>query len=83
MNGTTTVRISKDVYNEVKSLAKLENHNMQRIIEQAVREYKKKKFFEDLNISFAKLKANTNNWSDEIEERELWDATLTDGLEIK
>jgi len=83
MNGTTTVRISKDVYNEVKSLAKLENHNMQRIIEQAVREYKKKKFFEDLNTSFAKLKANTNNWKDEIEERELWDATLTDRLEIK
>jgi predicted transcriptional regulator len=83
MNETTTVRISKDVYNEVKSLAKSENQNMQRILEQAVKEYKKKKFFEDLNTSFAKLKANSNNWNDEIEERELWEPTLADGLEIK
>jgi len=79
MSETTTVRISKNVYNEVKDLAKLQNQNMQNVLEQAVKEYKKKKFFDNLNNSFAKLKTNPDKWKDEKEERKLWEATLSDG----
>jgi predicted transcriptional regulator len=81
MSETTTIRISKAIYAELKCLAKEQNQNMQVIIEQALKQYKKKKFFDDLNTAFAKLKADKDAWEDETIERKIWDNTLTDGLE--
>lgn len=81
MSDTTTIRVSREVYNTIKSLAQQQNENIQDIIENAVKEYKKKKFFENLNSAYAKLKTDSKGWEEEAEEREEWDAVLSDGLE--
>lgn len=81
MNETTTIRVSKDIYNIVKSLAQQQNETMQDIIELAVTEYKKKKFFEDLNHAYTKLKSDPEAWQEELAERYEWDHVLNDGLE--
>jgi predicted CopG family antitoxin len=81
MNETTTIRVNKDIYNMVKSLARQQNENIQDIIEHAVTEYKKKKFFEDLNSAYAKLKSDPMAWKEELDERYEWDHVLNDGLE--
>jgi predicted transcriptional regulator len=80
MSETTTIRVSKDIYNSVKTLAQQENENMQAIIEQAIADYKKKKFFESLNSAYAKLKSDPHAWEEELNEREEWDKVIDDGL---
>ena len=80
-SSTTTIRISKDVYIELKKIAEAENKTMQKVVEQAIEEFKRKKFFSVLKETVANYKSDPNNWTEEIEERTLWDNTLTDGLE--
>jgi glyoxylase-like metal-dependent hydrolase (beta-lactamase superfamily II) len=62
-------------------LAQQQHGKMQDVIEQAVKEYKKKKFFEDLNAGYARLKEDPQSWAEDAAERKEWDATLRDGIE--
>ena len=54
---------------------------MQVIIEQAIEQYRRHVFLEQSNQAFAALKANTEAWKEEQEERALWDNALNDGQE--
>lgn len=38
-------------------------------------------FLEDVNKAFTALKSNPTAWQVELEERQLWDETLVDGLD--
>jgi len=55
--------------------------SMQTIIEQAVEQYRRRRFLEGLNQDFKTLKEETQSWQEELEERKLWDKTLLDGVE--
>ena len=81
MGDTTTIRVSKEVYNAVKSIAQQQNEKIQDVIEQAIKDYKKKKFFDNLNLAYARLKADPKAWAEEEEEREDWDVAMKDGIE--
>lgn len=81
MSDTTTIRISRETYDAIKSIARQQNKKMQDVIEQAIKDYNKKKFFEDLNSAYARLQADPQAWAEEEAEREEWDITLQDGLE--
>ncbi len=81
MNDTTTIRISKETYNTVKSIAQQQNQKIQAVVEQAVKDLKKKRFFDNLNSDYIKLKADSPGWAEEKAEREEWGAVLKDGLE--
>ena len=81
MGDTTTIRVSKEVYNAVKSIAQQQNEKIQDVIEQAIKDYKKKKFFDHLNLAYARLKADPKAWAEEEEEREDWDVAMKDGIE--
>lgn len=81
MGDTTTIRVSREVYNDAKTLAQNQHENIQEIIEHAITEYKKKKFFDSLNAAYEKLQSDPAAWEEEQKEREEWDMTLSDGLE--
>jgi predicted transcriptional regulator len=81
MGDSTTIRVRKEIYDAIKSLARQRNEKIQDVIEQAVKEYKKKKFFEELNAGYAKLKKDSGDWTEEAAERKDWEVTLRDGLE--
>jgi predicted transcriptional regulator len=81
MNDTTTIRISKETYETVKAIAQQQNQKIYAVVEQAVKDLKKKYFFDNLNSDYARLKGNPAAWSEERTERQEWDAVLTDGLE--
>jgi predicted CopG family antitoxin len=81
MSDTTTIRVKKDLYNTVKSIAKEKNKNMQDILDEAIKDYKKREFFDSLNAAYAKLSANPKVWKEAERDREVWDTTLLDGLE--
>ena len=83
MHKTTTIRVSRDTYDTLKSIARQNNEKMQDVLEKAVKDYTKKQFFKDLNISYARLKADGPAWTEGLAEREGWDSTLQDGLEAE
>jgi len=79
MSDTTTIRVSRKIYLTIKSLAETQNENMQEVIEEAINEFKKKKFFEEMNEAFMKTRLQKDNESDK--ELSDWDAAISDGLE--
>jgi predicted transcriptional regulator len=81
MNKTVTVRMSQETYNSVKSIARRKKEKIQTVLEEAVRDYKKKQFFEDLDAAYARLIANPESRAEEEAEREEWDIALQDGIE--
>ncbi len=54
---------------------------MQTILGRAVSAYRRQSFLESLNADFAALRAETEEWAAESEERRLWDQPLADRLE--
>ena len=50
------------------------------MLNQALQDYRKA-FFDRLNAGYAALRADHNNWEQELEERREWDRTLADGLD--
>jgi hypothetical protein len=81
MNESTTVRVNRQTYNEIKVLADKQHKNMQNIIDLAIKQYKKIQYFQELNLSFSRLKENKEAWDEEKNERKMWDSTLADGLD--
>jgi len=79
MSDTTTIRVSRRIYLTIKSLAETQNENMQEVIEEAINEYKKKKFFEEMNEAYMKIRLQKDNESDK--ESSDWDAAISDGVE--
>ena len=42
---------------------------------------RRKRFLRKANTSYARLRKDPKAWDEELAERALWDATLSDGLE--
>lgn len=53
---------------------------MATILDKAIDAYWRCQFLEEVNASFAALRANPNAWREELAERAEWDATLADGI---
>jgi len=77
----TQVRVSNSTHQTLRSLSIEAGESMQTIIEQAVEQYRRRRFLEGLNQDFKTLKEDTQSWQEELEERQLWDKTLLDGVE--
>ena len=52
---------------------------MQRVVEQAIERFRREVFLENLSRDFENLRSNPDAWNAELAERELWEATLSDG----
>lgn len=50
---------------------------MQTVLDEAVEQYRRDKFFQELDASYLRLEERP----EEVAERELWETTLGDGLE--
>jgi len=80
---TTQVRVSNSTHKTLRSLSTEVGESMQTIIEQAVEQYRRRRFLEGLSQDFKALKEDSQSWQEELEERKLWDKTLLDGAEDK
>jgi hypothetical protein len=54
---------------------------MQKILEQAIEEYRRRRFLDDVNRAYEALRNDPTAWAEELEERAAWDATISDGLD--
>jgi predicted transcriptional regulator len=75
-----TVRITSQARDVLRKLAESEGETMQRVLEKAIQQYRRRHFLEEANAAFAALRADGPAWEAELEERRIWDASLGDGL---
>lgn len=75
-----TVRIDSATHKMLHSLSAQTGRKMQEILGEAVELYRRKLLLDKANAAFAALKADSQAWKEEQEERAAWDVTLLDGL---
>ncbi len=78
---SVNVRISSQSYQILKSLSQDKGQSMQSVIDEAIEDLRRRKMLEATNEAFSTLKADKKAWKDELKERELWENTLSDGVE--
>lgn len=77
---SSTVRIDSSTHKMLQSLSAQTGRKMQEILGEAVELYRRKLLIDKANAAFAALKADSQAWKEEQEERAAWDVTLLDGL---
>lgn len=78
--GSTTVRISSETAKVLREIARETGEPMQKVLDRAIEEHRRNLLLKEANLAYAALKKDPKRWKDELEEREVWDATLQDGL---
>ena len=73
-SNSTTVRISLELHELLKSLAEQSEVSMQEILHEALERYRRERFLQGLNQDFSQ----SSEYADEIAEL---DGTVADGLE--
>ena len=81
--GSVNVRVSKQTHQQLTALTKQNGLSMQTILDRAVEAYRRQSFLESLNADFAALQTRTEEWTEELAERKLWEQTLADGNHSK
>lgn len=77
------IRISPRSKATLRELARHEGKPMQTVLDEAIEQYRRDKFFHELDEAYARLQADPEAWAEELAERQLWEGTLMDGLEKK
>lgn len=67
----------------MKSISKGEGQSMQSVIDQAIEDLRRRKLLEATNLAFSELKTDKKAWQEEVEERDVWEKTLADGVQEK
>lgn len=77
---TPNVRVSAHTHALLRQLAEDEDDSMQAVLDKAIERYRRDRFLRDANADFAALKRDTRAWKEDLNETNLWEHTLADGL---
>jgi hypothetical protein len=75
------LRIGDETRQALRELAQSEGESMQAVLDKAVAEYQRKRFFERLDAAFGTLRSDAGAWGEEKRERQVWANTLPDDLD--
>lgn len=78
---STTIRISRKTHQALKDLSLQQSESMQAVLDAALEKYRQSLVLDQLNHDYAALRNDKIAWNEELKERALWEATLSDGLE--
>jgi predicted transcriptional regulator len=81
MMESLTVRVSRSTHGRLRELAERTGETMADIVDLAVRNYQRERFWADYHAAHAAIQADPSAWADLQDEVESWDSTLADGLE--
>jgi hypothetical protein len=73
---TPNVRISPHAHELLRQLAEEEQASMQAVLDRAIERYRRESFLRA-------AKGDSRAWKHEAQERQLWEQTLSDGLDKK
>jgi len=74
------VRIQPDSYTKLRALADGSGVTMPEVLAEAIDELYRKRFLDECNQAYGRLKADPKAWKQELAERQAWERTLNDGL---
>lgn len=77
---TAIVRINSKTHKLLQEIKKDSGKTMQEIISKALEHYREIQFWNEVDEAYLKLKSNKKAYKQEIEERKLWEKTLSDGI---
>lgn len=72
------LRVDDETRQALRELAESEGESMSAVLDKAVAEYQRKRFFEKLDSAYAALKSDPEAWEAELQERQLLANTLLD-----
>lgn len=80
---TTTIRVKTETREMLRELADASGMSMQRVLDEALDQYRRQTLLAETNAAYARLQAAPEAWSEWMREREEWDQTIADGLETE
>lgn len=75
------VRIQPETYAKLRAIASETGITMPEVLAEAIEDLYRKRFLDECNRAYARLKADPKAWKQELADRKAWDRTLNDGLE--
>jgi hypothetical protein len=75
------VRIQSESYSKLRELADDAGVTMPEVLAEAIDELYRRRFLDECNRAYGRLKADPKAWKEELDERKKWAQTLNDGLE--
>jgi predicted transcriptional regulator len=78
--GTVTVRVSTATRDTIAKLAAEKGTSMSSVIDEAIHDYERKRFFEELNRQVEATRADPDAWADYQAEAAIFDRASADGL---
>ena len=76
----TSIQISEKSLEIVRNISERNGLQMSDVLDKAVETYRREVFLDDTNRAFETLKKDSDSWQEELEERALWEDTLSDGV---
>ncbi|MHC5541157.1 toxin-antitoxin system protein [Singulisphaera rosea] len=80
-DSSLTIRVSRSTHELLRDLASKSNATITAVVDEAVHDLRRKKFWADFNAACEAAKADPVAWADLRHEDSAWEATLADGLE--
>lgn len=81
MHVAVTLRVSEEAHRTLKEIAGDRGVPMTELLDELLREVRKKQIIREINEDYARLRQDPKAWAQLLEERREWDCTLLDGLE--
>ncbi len=78
---SATVRISEQSHQHLRELAAQSGEPMQAILDTALEQYRRQKFWEECSAAYAALQQDPEAWEDLQKEYKSFEGTLMDGLD--
>ncbi len=78
---TKLVRMEVSTYEKLHELSKATGIPKQRLMDIVIERYRRDQIMDMANKSYENLKKDPKAWQEELDERKLWDITLSDGLD--
>ncbi len=75
------VRVSEQAHHRLRELAAQSGDSMQSVLEKAVEEYRRQRFWEDMKTAYAAIESDPEALAAEKKEFALFEGTLMDGLD--
>ena len=79
-DSSLTIRVSRSTHELLRGLADKSNATITAVVDEAVRDLQRKKFWADFNVACEALQADSVACSDLRREDAAWEETLADGL---
>ena len=76
----STIRISPAAHHSLTRMARQTNTSLQKMLDQAIENERRRLFLERANLAYSKLRQNKKAWKKWRAELRQLDATLSDGI---